>query len=83
MCAHEALIADHGTIQNRCAHSNQNLVADRAGMENRSMTRGYVAAQDARKLVHNMQNTVVLNVRMVADHNSVYITPRHGIIPDA
>ena len=82
-CADERLLADHGAVKNGRSHANQNLIANRAGVNDGDMANSDVIAYDAGEIVRQMQDGIVLDVCMVADNNAVEVTPEHGVVPDA
>ena len=64
-------------------HAHQHLVANRAGVNDGGMAYGDVIAQDTGEVVRQMQDGVVLDVRVVADDDAVDVAPEHGVAPDA
>ena len=47
------------------------------------MPHGHVIADDARKIIREMQHGVVLDVRVVADDDAVDVAAQHRAIPHA
>jgi len=75
------LFTDDRTIENDCAHAHQHFVADFAGVDNRAVADGNPIADEARKIVGEVQHGVVLDVRMVADDDAVDVAAQHRAIP--
>ena len=55
----------------------------RAGVDNGRMADGHVTAHDARKIVGQMNDGVVLDVAVVADDDAVDVAAQDGVVPDA
>ena len=64
-------------------HANQDLIANRAGVNDGGMTDGDVIAQETGKLVGQMQHGIVLDISVVADDDAVDVAPEDGIAPNA
>lgn len=52
-------------------------------MNDRGMADGYVTAQDAGKLIGQVDDTIVLDVGMVADDDAIDIRAGNGVVPNA
>ena len=52
-------------------------------MNDGAMANGDVITQDAEEVVRQMQDRVVLDVRVVADGDAVDVAPQHRVAPDA
>jgi hypothetical protein len=52
-------------------------------MNDGDMANSDVIAHDTREIVRQVQDGVVLDIRMVSDDNAVEVTPEHGVAPDA
>ena len=81
--ADERLPADDRAVQNHRAHADERLVADGAGVDDRAVTDGDPVADEARKIVREMQHGVVLDVRVVADDDAVDVAAQYRAIPHA
>ena len=82
-CADERLLADHCAVKDDRTHANQYLVANRAGVNDGTMTNGNIMAHDTEAVVRQVQDGVVLDVRVVADDDAIEVTTEHGVAPDA
>jgi hypothetical protein len=81
--ADERLLADDCAIEDHCAHADQRFVADGAGMDNRAMADRDPVADEARKIVREVQHGVVLDVRVMADNDAVDVAAQHRAMPHA
>ena len=81
--AEQTAFADHGAIQDDCAHADQHFVPNRAGVHDRRMADGDVVADQARKVSGHVHHRLVLDVGVVADHDPVDVTAENGVKPDA
>ena len=77
------LFADDRAVQNHRAHADERFVADGAGVDDRAVADGDPVADEARKIVREMQHGVVLDVRVVADDDAVDVAAQHRAIPHA
>ena len=75
--------ADYGAVENRRSNPNQDLIADGAGVNGGGMADGDVITHNAGKVICEMQDRVVLDVRVVADDNTVNVAPEDRVAPDA
>ncbi len=71
------------SIQDRRAHSNQALILDGAGVDDRGVADRDMATEDAGEIISEVQHRVVLNVRIVADHNAIDVAAEDGVVPNA
>ena len=87
MC-YQRIRADNGlrpnqrTIQNRRSHPDEAFVLNGAGVDDGGVTDGDVASEDARKIIGEMQDGVVLNVGVFADDDAVDVAAEDGVIPN-
>lgn len=79
----QALLTDHRPVQHRRSHPNQAFIPDRAGVHVRRMPDRDPVADEARKVIREVQDRVVLDVRMMSDLDPVDVAPQHRPIPDA
>ena len=63
--------------------ADQNLVANGAGMHDGRMPDRDIVSDEAGEIVGQVQHGVVLNVRVVPDHDAVDVAAHHGVVPDA
>lgn len=79
----EAAFPHPGAVENGGAHPDQTLIADRAGMHNCSVTDRAPVAHDRIKIVGQMHNGIVLNIRAFSDLNTGNVTAKHRPIEHA
>src|SRR5690606_33242470 len=78
------VLADLGVIHDYGAHTNQDVVAHRAAMNNCAMGNGdIVSDHDPGLLVGAVNNRPVLDVRVIANRYGVHITPNHCVVPNS
>jgi len=77
------LPADDRAVQNHRAHADERFVADGAGVDDRAVADGDPVADEARRIVREVQHGVVLDVRVVADDDAVDVAAQHRAIPNA
>ena len=83
MSADEALVADDRAIEDGGAHANEHFVANGAGVKDGAVTDGDVVAEQAGKIIGQMEDGIVLDVAVVADDDAVDVGSRDGVVPDA
>jgi hypothetical protein len=81
--ADDGLLPDDRAVQNHRAHADERFVADDARVDDRAVADGDPVADEARKLVREMQHGVVLDVRVMADDDAVDVAAQHRAIPHA
>ena len=70
-------------FQNGGVHADEAVVFNSAGMQKRAVPNGYIIANNAGMAIGNMQHTVVLNIGISADFNTVYIAAHGYVVPYA
>jgi hypothetical protein len=82
-CGDDRARADARAIQNDRSHTDEAAVFDDASVQrDRMADRDIFADIDAILLLHTVQHTVVLNVRVRTDTDFVHIAAEDGIHPD-
>ena len=81
--AHDTARADHGAVENGCAHADQAFIFHRTGMQNGAMAYRDQASNADGPIFRQMDDGSVLDVRVFADFDEVDVAAqdRHG--PDA
>src|SRR5262249_51209694 len=70
--------------QNDRAHADQAAVFDHAAVQGHRVPDGHVFTKENTVLVfHSMQHAAILNVRVGADADGVYVAAHHSVHPDA
>ena len=59
------------------------FVADGAGVDDGGVADGDVIADDAGVVIGEVEDGVVLNLRVMADDDAVDVAAQNGVIPDA
>jgi hypothetical protein len=77
--ADDALLADHHTIHQNRAHADQYLVAYHATVQDRPVADSHIVADHARRRHVHMTYGIVLNVRMMADNDTIDIAAQHSV----
>ncbi len=83
LCANERLSADDRAVENDRAHSHEDFIAERAGVDDGGMADGDVIADQAWEIVREMKDGVVLDIGMVSDDDAIDVAAHDGVIPDA
>jgi hypothetical protein len=81
--ADEALVANGCTIENGCAHADEDFVADGARVDYGGVANGDVVAYDAGIVVGEVEDGVVLNVGVVTNDDAVDVAASNSVVPDA
>ena len=79
----EALLADFRAVQNDRAHADEAFVADGAGVNNGGVADGDKSSEDARKIIRQMHDGIVLNVAARADDDAIDVAAQNGVVPNA
>lgn len=82
-CADEGLFADDSSVQNDGAHADKNLVTDFAGMDDRAVAHGDPITHNAWEIIRDVQHSVVLNIRVMADGDAVDVAAQDASVPNA
>lgn len=82
-CCHQAVIGDDSPVQDDRPHADEGVVADFAGVEDGPVADRDVIADDGRGVVVHVDDTVILDVGILADDDVGDIGPEHGVKPDA
>lgn len=79
----DRLGTDVGAIEDCRSHADEDIIRNGAGMDDGGVTYGDIIADHAGKIVGEMDDGVVLDVRVVANHDAIDITAKYRVIPDA
>ena len=80
----DGAFTDFGMVQDDAAHADEGHVADFGTVHDHVVPDGHVVADFGHRfLVQCVYNTVVLDVKAVADGDGVNVATQHGIEPDA
>lgn len=80
--ADQGALANDGTAQQNRAHPNQRAIAHATRMEDRAVAHRYVSTHDRGNAVVRVNNGVVLNVGVGADHDRFNIPPQNRPRPN-
>lgn len=80
---HQAVIGDYGPVQDDRPHADEGVVANFAGVEDGPVANRDVIADYGRGVVVHVDDTVILDVGILADDDVGDISPEHGVKPDA
>ena len=80
---HNGAFADNSAVQNGGVHADEAVVFNGAGMQKRAVPNSYIIANNAGMAIGNMQHAVILNIRISADFNTVYIAAHGYVVPYA
>jgi hypothetical protein len=77
------LRSDFGAIKNRGTHADEDFVADFAGMDDCGVSDSDKVSEFAREVVGEVEDGVILDVRVVSDNDTIDVAAKHGVVPDA
>ena len=80
--ADNAVVANLGVAQNYRTHTNKAVVADFAAVNNRVVPDGDIVADFGRRVAHNVNRAVVLNVGVVADSHRLKVSANRRAKPN-
>jgi hypothetical protein len=72
-----------GPVEHDCAHADEHPVIDPAPVEDCPVAYGHVVSDECREPFARMDNTIVLDIRAITDHDPVLVSPDHGPEPDS
>ena len=83
MCTDEATLPDDRAVENDRTHADQGFVADRAGMDNGTVSYGDTFPDGRPLACRDMNHCIVLNIALIPDHDGGDVTSQRGSWPDA
>ncbi len=75
--------ANDCSIQNHRAHAHEHFVPHFARMHDGAVADGDPVAKHTGIIIRQVQDRVVLNIRVMADDNAVDVAAQHRAVPDA
>ena len=79
----QALVADHGPIENDGAHADKAFVAHRAGMDDRPVADRAIRTDDGREIIGKVDDRAVLDVRPLADDDRFDVATQDAPVENA
>src|SRR5688572_5355515 len=79
--AHDAMVTDDSTIENRRPHADQALVANRAGVDDGAVADRRILAHFHAIIVGQMHHGQILHIAALTDLDRMDVTAQYGAIP--
>jgi hypothetical protein len=77
------LLSNYRPIENHSSHPDQHFIANGAGMHDCGMADRYKVPKTAGIIIGKMNDGVVLDIRVMANHDAIDIAAENGMVPNA